>query len=71
MDQSERRTGRGGGGIQTAGETFDELGLATSKLAGQRQYIAGFDVSRELAAERFGFLRAIGNECSHASGVEG
>ena len=70
MDQCERRTRDHSVAIQGAAESFDELCLAAAELASERKYIAGVHSSGKLTTEGFGFLRTIGNECSHGAEVE-
>jgi len=70
MNQRESWAGRGRSRAQTDGETFDELRLAAAKTAGERKQIARFKIFREPTAERFRFVRAIGNERSHRAEVE-
>ena len=70
MEQCKCWTGRGCGRAQSRDETFDELRFATTEAASKRKDVARFDLSRELPPERFGFVRAIGNERSHEAEVE-
>lgn len=70
MNQGEGRTRDRGFAAQSGAETFDELSLTAAELAGEREHVAGLKTSRELPTERFGFLRAIGNERSHGEDVE-
>ena len=70
VDQREGRAGRRRVRAQTCHETFDELGFAAAELAGQREDVACFHIAGELTTERFGLVRAIGNEGSHEAEVE-
>jgi len=70
VDQRERWTGRSCRRAQGRDDTLHELGFAAAKAAGESKHVARSDILRNLSAERFGFLRAIGNERSHGEEVD-
>jgi len=71
MNERKRRTRNHGITAHSGAQTFDELRFAATKLTRERQHIAPLQVSGKPPTERFRFLHAIGNECSHASKDEG
>ena len=70
MNQGEGRARRRRGCAKGRSQTFHKLGLPAPEITGQRDNITRLDGSRELAAKRLGFVRAIGNERSHGEDVE-